>query len=127
MSRRVFAVVLGLLLAVNAGSRQLITEFSGGGSQAITTREFTADAPWIVDWRVNSEFQGSMAIEISLVDGPTSYHKGLIVQTKQPGNGVRLFNESGSFRFRISSTLTKWTLKVEELTREEAEQYKPKR
>ncbi len=68
-----------------------------------------------------------MAIEISLVDGPTSYHKGLIVQTKQPGNGVRLFNESGSFRFRISSTLTKWTLKVEELTREEAEQYKPKR
>lgn len=127
MSRRVFAAVLGLLLAVNAGSRQLITEFSGRGSQTITTREFTADAPWIVDWRVNSEFQGSMAIEISLVDGPTSYHKGLIVQTKQPGNGVRLFNESGSFRFRISSTLTKWTLKVEELTREEAEQYKPKR
>ncbi len=32
MSRRVFAVVLGLLLAVNAGSRQLITEFSGRGS-----------------------------------------------------------------------------------------------
>lgn len=127
MTGRIFVATLGLLLAVNAGSRHVVTEFSGGGSQSMTTREFTADAPWIVDWRVNSEFQGSMAIEISLVDGPTSYHKGLIVQTKQPGNGVRMFNESGSFRFRISSTLAKWTLRVEELTREEAEQYRPKR
>ena len=67
-----------------------------------------------------------MAIEISLVDGPTSFHKGLVLQTKQPGNGVRLFRESGSFRFRISSTLTDWRLRIEELTREEAEQYTPR-
>lgn len=127
MPARFFAAMLGLLLAVNAGSRQLVTEFSGGGSQSMTTREFAVDAPWIADWRVNSEFQGSMAIEISLVDGATSFHKGLIVQTKQPGTGVRLFRESGTFRFRVSSTLARWTLKVEELTREEAEQYTPRR
>ncbi len=123
MIRTLLTLALGLLLAVNAGSRQLVTEFTGSGSTSTTTREFEARAPWILDWRVNSDFQGAMAIEISLVDGRTSYHKGLILQTKQPGNGVRLFNESGTFRFRISSTLARWNLKIEELTREEAEQY----
>ena len=123
MIRTVITLALGLLLAASAGSSQLVTEFSGSGSTSMTTREFEARAPWIVDWRVNSDFQGAMAIEISLVDGRTSFHKGLILQTKQPGNGVRLFTESGTFRFRISSTLARWNLKIEELTREEAEQY----
>lgn len=126
MAKKLTLLIAGLLLALNAGSKQLVTEFSGRGSTATTTREFEVQAPWIVDWRVNSDFQGSMAIEISLVDGPTSFHKGLVLQTKQPGNGVRLFRESGSFRFRISSTLTDWRLRIEELTREEAEQYTPR-
>lgn len=126
MAKKLTLLIAGLLLALNAGSKQLVTEFSGRGSTATTTREFEVQAPWIVDWRVNSDFQGSMAIEISLVDGPTSFHKGLILQTKQPGTGVRLFSESGSFRFRISSTLTDWRLKIEELTREEAAQYTPR-
>lgn len=126
MSKKITLLFAGLLLALNAGSKQLVTEFSGRGSTNMTTREFEVQAPWILDWRVNSDFQGSMAIEISLVDGRTSFHKGLVLQTKQPGNGVKLFNESGSFRFRISSTLADYRLKVEELTREEAEQYQPR-
>jgi len=126
MHRKLITALLGLLLAATAGSKQLVTEFSGSGSMSRTTREFEVQAPWIVDWRVNSDFQGSMAIEISLVDGPTSFHRGLILQTKRPGTGVKLFNESGSYRFRISSTLSRWHLKVEELTREEAELYTPR-
>ena len=40
-------------------------------------------------------------------------------------NGVRMFNQSGKFRFRINGSFVKWQLKVIELTRAEAEEYKP--
>ncbi|ANO52460.1 hypothetical protein BA177_15850 [Woeseia oceani] len=116
--------MLGIALSLSVSSKEQVAKYSGSGS--FTTAEFEVTAPWILDWRVNSEFQGSMAIEISLVDGGTGFHKGLILQTKRPGNGVRLFRESGRYRFRISSTLARWDLKVEELTREEAEQYTPR-
>ena len=69
----------------------LVREFSGDG--AATTAEFEVEAPWILDWRVNSEFQRAMAIEIHLVDSLTGLHRGLILQTKYPGNGVKLFNQ----------------------------------
>ncbi|MEQ8205329.1 MAG: hypothetical protein RIA65_04070 [Woeseia sp.] len=124
MTRRLFAIVLGIALSLGVSSKEQVGQYSGSGS--FTTAEFEVTAPWILDWRVNSEFQGSMAIEVSLIDGGTGFHKGLILQTKRPGNGVRLFRESGRYRFRISSTLARWDLKVEELTREEAELYKPR-
>lgn len=117
-------VVASSLAALPASSSQLVQEFTGMG--AATTAEFEAKAPWILDWRVNSEYQGSMAIEVHLVDGVTGFHKGLVVYTKRPGNGVRLFNQSGSFRFRVSATLARWNLKIVELTREEAELYTPR-
>jgi hypothetical protein len=121
---RVSALILGMLLSLAAGSKEQVSQFTGSGGA--TTAEFEVQAPWILDWRVNSDFQGSMAIEISLVDGSTGFHKGLILQTKRPGNGVKLFRESGRYRFRISSTLARWDLKVEELSREEAELYTPR-
>lgn len=107
-----------------AGAAELVKEFSGTG--ATTTAEFEVQAPWILDWRVNSDYQQSMAIEVHLVDGATGFHKGLILQTKYAGNGVRLFNESGRFRFRISATLARWNLRVERLSREEAKLYTPR-
>lgn len=125
MMKKIFAAMLGVMLvSFSAGSKELVKEFAGTGNT--TTDWFEVSAPWILDWRVNSEFQGSMAVEISLVDGNTGFHKGLLLQTKRPGNGVKLFRESGRYRFRISSTLARWTLKVEELTREEAELYTPR-
>jgi hypothetical protein len=102
----------------------MVTRLSG--SESATTRDFDVQAPWILDWRVSTDFPQAMAIEISLVDAVTGFHDGQILQTKYQGNGVRLFNKSGRFRFRVSSTLTKWNLRVEELTRQEAEEYKPR-
>jgi len=125
MVKKLCLVALALMLvSVNAGSKELVKQFSGSGNT--TTDWFEVQAPWILDWRVNSDFQGSMAIEISLLDGNTGFHKGLLLQTKRPGDGVKLFNESGRFRFRISTTLARWTLKVEQLTREEAKLYVPR-
>jgi hypothetical protein len=41
-------------------------------------------------------------------------------------NGVRLFHTSGRFKLRISSSLARWTLKIQQLTEEEAELYTPR-
>ena len=127
MMKRILTIVLTVgfcVTGLSAGGKVLVKEFSGTGMA--TTAEFEVHAPWILDWRVNSDYQGSLAIEISLVDATTGFHDGLILQTKRAGNGVRMFNQSGKYRFRVSSTLVRWNLKVEELTREEAELYKPR-
>ena len=124
MKRLIYVAVM-LSASLPVTSAELVRQFSGKGFA--TTAEFEVEAPWILDWRVNSDYQKSMAIEIHLVDGTTGFHKGLVLQTKYPGNGVRLFNESGRFRFRISATLSRWDLKVMELTPEEAELYTPAR
>ena len=124
MFKRIGTLALGLLLCISVGSKETVRQFTG--TNGLTTAEFEVQAPWILDWRVNSDFQGAMAIEIALVDGSSGFHKGLILQTKRPGNGVKLFRESGRYRFRVSSTLARWDLKVEELSREEAELYTPR-
>lgn len=112
------------VLAAPSKAAELVQEFTGSGTA--TTAEFEVDGPWILDWRVNSDYQNAMAIEISLVEGKTGFLVGRIVQTKRPGDGIRLFEEGGTYRVRISATLTRWTVRIEELTREEVELYEPK-
>jgi hypothetical protein len=68
----------------------------------------------------------SLAIVVSIVDATWVFNWVLILQTTRPGNGVRLFNQSGKYRLRVSSTLARWQLKVEQITAAEAESYKPK-
>lgn len=118
-------VALMLLLAAqSAGAEELIVEFNGSGSR--TTAEFKVQGPWILDWRINSEYTRMLSFDLDLVDGRTGVLKGSILRTKSLGNGVRLFNESGSYRFRINGSFIDWHLKVKELTRAEAELYSPR-
>ena len=107
-----------------ASSKELIKEFKG--SESRTTAEFEVKAPWLVDWRTTGDYPGSMAVEVNLVTSPGGQYVGKIVSTKWIDNGVRLFHESGRDQFQVSSTLLNWTLRVEQLTREEAETYIPK-
>jgi len=118
-------VVLVLLccFAGTASSKELIQEFKGSDSK--TTTEFEVKAPWIVDWRTNGDYPGQMAVEINLLS-PTGEYLGKIARTKYVDDGVRLFNEGGHFMLQVNSSLASWTLRVEQLTREEAETYKPK-
>ena len=107
----------------NANGKELIREFIG--SESKTTVEFEVRGPWIVDWRTRGDYPGQMAVEVSLLT-VTGEYVGKIVTTKYVDNGVRLFDEGGSYTFQVNSTLASWTLRVEELTRQEAEAYKPK-
>jgi hypothetical protein len=120
---RVFVLLALFAAAGNAGAETLVREFSG--SRSLDTAAFEVRAPWLIDWRVNSDFPQAMGIAVALVDSGTGVHRGRVLKTKSPGNGVRLVNESGSFRFKVDAAVANWRLKVIQLTEEEAELYTP--
>lgn len=103
---------------------ELVEEFTG--ERTMQTGEFEVEGPWILDWRVSGEYARDMAVDVSLVEAGTQTHQGNVLKTKTAGNGVRMFQEGGRFFFRVDSTLATWTLKVIQLTPEEAELYTPK-
>lgn len=112
------------LLSANAFAKELVREFSGSGNS--TTAEFEVESPWLLDWRVNGDYPESLAIEVDLYKAGTDEYQGRVLLTKQVGDGVRLFKQGGRYYFKVDSTLADWTLRVEQLTDEEAKAYKPK-
>ncbi len=126
MTKRLFSLlVLAVLIttATAAQGKELVKKFSG--SRSTDTVEFEVRAPWLLDWWVNSEYPQALGLEVSLIDARTGQHAGYLLKTKQPGNGLRLFDQSGVFRLKVDATMANWILKVEQLTRKEAEQYTP--
>ena len=118
-------VFLVSTLTTAALAKELVKEFQGTGNQ--TTAEFQVEGPWILDWRLDGDFDTLVALDVTLIDARNGRHLGRVLHTKYKGNGVQLFEDGGSYQLRISSTLARWTFKVEELTPEEAEQYTPRR
>ncbi len=119
------ATGLVLLSTLNlASAEQMIAEFQGSGNQ--TTAQFTVDAPWVLDWRINSDYDKMVSFDLDLVDGLSGVLQGNVLRAKALGNGVRMFNTSGRYRFRINASFVRWHLKVKELTPEEAERYTPR-
>ena len=129
MQHRIFRGLATLLLvaamATTASAKQLVKEFRGTGNT--TTAAFQVEGPWILDWRLDGDYDTLVALDVTLIDARNGRHIGRILHTKYKGNGVQLFEESGRFQFRVSSTLARWTFKVEQLTPEEAAQYTPRR
>jgi hypothetical protein len=126
-ARALCAVILACFFALTGlpvQAKELIRTFSG--SDSTETSEFEVRAPWLIDWRVNGEYPQMLGMQVSLINAKTGLHEGYILNTKHRGNGVRLFDEGGRFRLKVDSTMANWTLKVEELTREEAARYTPK-
>ena len=126
MKTKLQLIIFCLLMAgvsSSVSAAELVRKFTG--SRSTETAEFEVRAPWLLDWRLNGEYPKMLAIEVSLINAQTGAHEGYALKTKYPGNGVRLFDQSGTFRLKVDSTLGDWILKIEQLTREEAEQYTP--
>ncbi|MDX1556119.1 MAG: hypothetical protein R3212_08840 [Xanthomonadales bacterium] len=117
-------IPVAMLFANPGFSEELVADFRG--DRPMQTDEFEVKAPWILDWRVTGDLEGEMAVDVSLVKGEFNVHEGNVLKTKHPGNGVRLFNEGGRFFFRVDSTFAGWSLRVYQLTDEEAKLYTPK-
>ncbi|MFQ5609622.1 MAG: hypothetical protein ACE5F8_05055 [Woeseiaceae bacterium] len=116
--------LLALLFASVAGSKTLIQEFRG--DKTMNTREFRVEGPWLLDWRLDGDYDGQIFLDISLIDARTNKYVGRVLRTKYRGNGVKLFEQGGVYKLRISSTLARWRVKIEQITEEEAELYTPK-
>jgi hypothetical protein len=120
-------LLLAAVLAFSAAptdAKTRVAEFKGTGDA--TTAIFRVEAPWILDWRLDGDFDQLVGLEITLIEARNSRHVGRVLYTKRRGNGVKLFHTAGLYQLRISSTLARWTVKIEQLTREEAELYTPK-
>jgi hypothetical protein len=124
--QRLVLFLIGLAASLALGTAQageLVRQFSG--DRSYETPEFDVEAPWLIDWRVNSEFPSSMGLSVQLFNASGAY-EGRVIKTKAPGNGVRLMQEGGRYSFKVDATVANWTLKVEQLTPEEVELYTPK-
>ena len=116
-------LITTLCFAGQAYCKELIREFKGSGNK--TTAKFEVEAPWIVDWRTHGDYPGQMAVEVNLAT-VTGEYVGKIVTTKYVDDGVRLFHEGGRYVLKVDSSLASWTLRVIQLTKQEAETYIPK-
>lgn len=123
---KLFLVLVTLLLLTSspAEAKVRVAEFKGTGNT--TTAIFHVDSPWILDWRLDGDYEQMMGLEITLVEAKTGRHVGRVLYTKRRGNGVKMFHSAGQYRLRVSSTLARWTVKIDQLTREEAESYTAK-
>ena len=121
---RITAIIFLVSLTELVGASELVREFSG--TKSTTTVEFTVESPWILDWHLNADYESLVALDITLIDAVTGRHVGLVKHTKRIGNGVRLFRIGGTYQLRISATLARWRIKIEQLTDAEAELYEPK-
>jgi len=119
--RIIAAVVPLVLVAMTVSGSELVREFRGNDNS--TTPEFTVAAPWILDWRLDGDYDQLIALDVTLVEAKTGRHVGQVLHTKRKGNGVRLFDKGGTYQLRISGSLARWTLKIKQLTPEEAEGY----
>ena len=118
------AAALLALVVSSAQGAQLVREFRGTNNS--TTPTFTVEAPWVLDWRLDGDYDQLVALEVTLVEAKTGRHVGQVLHTKRKGNGVRLFKQGGTYQLRVSGSLARWTLRVQQLTPEEAELYTPR-
>jgi len=67
---RLAACIILSAFATTASSEELVAEYQGTGNK--TTLVFTVKAPWILDWRINSDYNKMISFDLDLVDGTTN-------------------------------------------------------
>ena len=122
--KKPIAILLMAIAAPQAGAETLVREFTGTSN--MTTPMFTVEAPWIMDWRLDADYESLVALDVTLQEGRTGRHIGRVLHTKYKGNGVKMFDQSGTFQLRISATLARYRIKIIQLTDEEAALYTPR-
>ena len=124
MIRKTMILIFLLLASLQASAADTVKEFRGTGNT--TTAVFKVDSPWLLDWRLDGDFPQMVALDIALIEAPSGRYVGRVLRTKRIGNGLQLFEEPGQYQLRISSTLARWTLKIQQIEPEDVELYTPR-
>ena len=126
MNMRRLAIGLILLgVFANAAAEEIVKEFRGSGNEM--TAIFKVDSPWLLDWRLDGDYEKLIALDVTLIEAYTGKHVGRVLHTRRRGNGLKLFHEGGAYQLRISSTLARWTFKIKQIQPEDAKLYTPKK
>lgn len=123
--RILITAMLALSFCSAATGKSLVTEFKGNST--LTTADFVVDGPWLLDWRLDGDYDQLVALDISLIESRTGRHVGRVLHTKYKGNGLKLFNDGGKYKLRISSTFARWRVRIQQISPEEVEQYTPRK
>jgi len=127
MHKFLISLLAAALLLISGDATEAakrVQEFSGTGNA--TTAIFRVESPWLLDWRLSGDYDQLVALDITLIEARSGRHVGRVLHTKRKGNGVKLFRSAGLYQLRISSTLARWTIKIDQITDEEAAAYTPR-
>ena len=123
--KRLAQVTVLLAASLNLQAEELVKEFRG--AESTTTAIFKVEAPWLLDWNLNGDYDALIALDVTLIEAHSGRHVGRILHTKRKGNGLKLFDHAGQYQLRVSSTLARWTLTVKQIQPEERELYTQKK
>ena len=121
---RTAAALLMLALSTAASGEEIVREFHGTGNT--TTAIFRVESPWLLDWRLDGDYEKLIALDVTLIEAHSGRHVGRILYLKRRGNGLKLFKEGGRYQLRISSTLARWTFKIKQIQPEDEKLYTPR-
>lgn len=122
--QRITLTLLILATSAFASAGDIVKEFRGTGNT--TTPVFVVDSPWLLDWRLDGDYKALIALDLKLIDARTGMYIDQVLHTEQRGNGLKLFMEGGQYRLRVSSSLARWTIKIEQIEPDEAKLYTPR-
>ena len=122
--KKLALITVLLITSMSAQAVETVKVFRGTGNT--TTAIFTVEAPWLLDWNLYGDYDALIALDVTLIEAHTGRHIGRILHTKRKGDGLKLFDHGGKYQLRISSTLARWTLKVQQIQPEEKELYTPR-
>ncbi|MDX1516985.1 MAG: hypothetical protein R3288_09110 [Woeseiaceae bacterium] len=124
MTATLLLTMIAAMPATGAAAETLVKEFRGDST--VTTSDFVVEGPWLLDWRLDGDYENLIALDITLIESRTGRHVGRVKHVKAKGTGLRLFEEGGVYKLRVSSTLARWRIKILQIPPEEAELYTPK-
>jgi hypothetical protein len=115
------AVVLGSCVALLAAVAvaQTVDRFSGRGPGG--TGAFSVEGPWLLSWRVGSEFPMLAHLELHLYEEPSGRFVGLAVNHTGVGSGQKVIAEGGRYRIVVVGRSMDWAIVIEEARNEIAE------
>ena len=109
------ACAAALLIVASAVAQTPLVEFSGEGNGR--TKQFSIKGPWLLDWRVESEFP-DLATTTMRLEGTSDEAGGIVAEVTGKGNGLKLFRASGTFYLSVEAQNAKWHVEVSEITEE---------